>query len=221
MRVSRILGERLPKGTSKAERKARIEEVLTQVGLTTEVAGAKAGQLSGGQCQRVSFARSVIVPPSVLLCDEPTSALDASLAAGVLNLLQNLRRELGVAVIFVTHDLAAARFIGDRIAVMYLGEIVEIGPAAEVVDNPRHPYTKALLNSVPRAGEEPYKLTGEPASAIAVPTGCPFHPRCDQREAGCDSHKPELLTIANAAGHQVACVKDAVLPVAPTLPKAA
>jgi peptide/nickel transport system ATP-binding protein len=208
MTVSDILAERLRKTTGKAERQARIEAALAQVGLPAEIATAKAGQLSGGQCQRVSFARSVIVPPSVLLCDEPTSALDASLAAGVLNLLQNLRRELGMAVMFVTHDLSAARFIADRIAVMYLGEIVEIGPADEVVGDPVHPYTRALLRSVPRAGEVPYKLGGEPASAMAMPTGCPFHPRCADREANCHAHKPELRSVGIELTREVACVKD-------------
>jgi len=209
MTVSDILGDRLAKTIGKAERRARIEAALAQVGLSPEIATAKAGHLSGGQCQRVSFARSVIVPPAVLLCDEPTSALDASLAAGVLNLLQTLRRDLGMAVMFVTHDLAAARFIADRIAVMYLGEIVEIGPADEIVGNPVHPYTQALLNSIPRAGETPYRLAGEPASAMAVPSGCPFHTRCADREANCASHKPELRSVGVQLGRKVACVKDA------------
>jgi peptide/nickel transport system ATP-binding protein len=165
--------------------------------------------LSGGQRQRVAFARSTIVPPQLLLCDEPTSALDASLAAAVLNLLQHLRRQLGMAVMFVTHDLAAARFVADRVAVMYLGEIVEFGPADRVVESPSHPYTKALLSAVPRANVRPVRLKGEPASALAVPTGCAFHPRCEERIDACDSSKPVLQAVRLLERHEAACVHTA------------
>ena len=119
------------------------------------MASAKAASLSGGQRQRVALARATVVPPEVLLCDEPTSALDVSLAGTVLNLLGRLRRELGMAILFVTHDLAAARVVADRIAVMYLGRIVEIGDAEQVAHDPQHPYTKALLAAVPGAGRDP------------------------------------------------------------------
>jgi peptide/nickel transport system ATP-binding protein len=162
--------------------------------------------LSGGQRQRVAFARSTIVPPELLLCDEPTSALDASLAAAVLNLLQHLRRELGMAVMFVTHDLAAARFVADRVAVMYLGEIVEFGPAEEVVGAPSHPYTKALLSAVPRPDTRPVRLKGEPASPLAVPTGCAFHPRCGERVDRCESVKPVSQTVTLTTRHEASCV---------------
>src|SRR4029079_12199014 len=141
---------------------------------------------------RVALARAIIVPPRLLLCDEPTSALDASLAASVLNLLQELRRELGMAVMFVTHDLAAARFISDRIAVMYLGQIVEVAPTEELINNPQHPYTKALLAAVPTPGTEPVRLPGESASPLAIPTGCAFHPRCAERVERCASEEPGL-----------------------------
>ena len=206
--VGDILSDRLRDVPGKAERRQRVHDVLAQVGLPAEVASAKAGQLSGGQCQRVAFARSVIVAPPLLLCDEPTSALDASLAGVVLNLLQKLRRETGMAVMFVTHDLAVARFIADRIVVMYLGEVVESGPAEEVIGHPLHPYTKALLRSVPKAGEAPFRLQGEPASALAVPPGCAFHPRCSTREESCDRHKPELQAVAVSITRKVACVKE-------------
>jgi peptide/nickel transport system ATP-binding protein len=206
--VGDILNDRLRDVPDKAERRRRVQDALAQVGLPAEVANAKAGQLSGGQCQRVAFARSVIVPPPVLLCDEPTSALDASLAGVVLNLLQRLRREFGMAVMFVTHDLAVARFIADRIVVLYLGEVVESGPADEVVNHPFHPYTKALLRSVPKAGEAPFRLPGEPASALAVPSGCAFHPRCSAREESCDRRKPELEPVAVSITRKIACVKD-------------
>ena len=206
--VGDILSDRLRDVPDKAERRRRVQDALAQVGLPAEVANAKAGQLSGGQCQRVAFARSVIVPPPLLLCDEPTSALDASLAGVVLNLLQRLRREFGMAVMFVTHDLAVARFIADRIVVLYLGEVVESGPADEVVNHPFHPYTKALLRSVPKAGEAPFRLQGEPASALAVPSGCAFHPRCSAREESCDRRKPELEPVAVSITRKIACVKD-------------
>jgi peptide/nickel transport system ATP-binding protein len=204
--VGEIVGERLRKTTRRAERQRKVEAALQLVGLPPEVAGSKARSLSGGQRQRVAFARATIVPPSLLLCDEPTSALDASLAASVLNLLQHLRRELGMAVMFVTHDLAAARFVADRIAVMYLGDIVEIGQADEVVSNPSHPYTKALLSAVPRPGVAPVRLPGEPASPLAVPSGCAFHPRCDERIDGCDENVPFLTTVDGTSQRLVRCV---------------
>ena len=143
-------------------------EALTLVGLPEEVARAKPGQLSGGQRQRAAMARAIVVPPEILLCDEPTSALDVSLAATVLNLIGRLRRELGIAVLFVTHDLAAARVVADRIAVMYLGAVVECGPADLVAHDPVHPYTAALLQAVPEAGAVRVPLEGDPASALGA-----------------------------------------------------
>ncbi|PRC48116.1 peptide ABC transporter ATP-binding protein, partial [Mycobacterium sp. ITM-2017-0098] len=181
--------------TTRAERRERVALTLRQVGLPPDVAAVKASSLSGGQRQRVAMARAIIRPPSLLLCDEPTSALDASLAASVLNLLQTLRRELGMAMVFVTHDLAAARFISDRIAVMYLGQIVELAPTEELIGDPQHPYTKALLASVPRPGAQPVRLPGEPASAMAIPSGCAFHPRCPERVDRCDEEVPKLISI--------------------------
>jgi peptide/nickel transport system ATP-binding protein len=204
--VGEIVAERLKRQGTRAERSRRVEQALNLVGLPPEVAASKAGQLSGGQRQRVAFARSTIVPPSLLLCDEPTSALDASLAAAVLNLLQHLRRELGMAVMFVTHDLAAARFVADRIAVMYLGEIVEFGSAEEVVGFPQHPYTKSLLSAVPRPGKHPVKLRGEPASPLNVPSGCAFHPRCEERLNSCCSDKPTHRMLDITTKRSVACV---------------
>src|SRR5260370_1137587 len=134
-------------GLNAAARRQRVTDALAHVGLPAEVASARAGQLSGGQRQRVALARATVIPPEVLLCDEPTSALDVSLAAGVLNLIGRLRRELGMAVLFVTHDLSVARGVADRIAVMYLGRIVELGAADEIVARPRHPYTKAPVSA--------------------------------------------------------------------------
>jgi peptide/nickel transport system ATP-binding protein len=203
--VGEIVGERLLKTTSRAERRSRVDAALKLVGLPAEVAHTKAGSLSGGQRQRVAFARATIVPPKLLLCDEPTSALDASLAAAVLNLLQDLRRELGMAVMFVTHDLAAARFVADRIAVMYLGQIVELGPAEKVISNPEHPYTKALLSAVPRPGTHPVRLPGEPASPLAVPSGCSVHPRCSERVDDCSHEAPMLLSLDGTSTRMVSC----------------
>jgi peptide/nickel transport system ATP-binding protein len=124
----------------------------------------------------------------------------------VLNLLQDLRRELGIAVMFVTHDLAAARFISDRIAVMYLGQIVELAPTEELITNPQHPYTKALLAAVPRPGTEPVRLTGEPASPLAIPSGCAFHPRCDERVERCSTEVPTLFTTDGTSRPLASCL---------------
>jgi peptide/nickel transport system ATP-binding protein len=201
--VGELIGERLrSEGVRRAERKRRVLDALALVGLSAEVAEAKAAQLSGGQRQRVALARATIVPPEVLLCDEPTSALDVSLAATVLNLLGRIRRELGMAMLFVTHDLGAARVIADRIAVMYLGRIVEIGPADEIVSTPGHPYTRALLGAVPAAGVVRSPLDGEPASPLHPPDGCSFHPRCSIAVADCAVSSPPVLTIGR---RRVAC----------------
>jgi peptide/nickel transport system ATP-binding protein len=204
--VGEQIGERLRSAGIRGDaRTRRILEALTLVGLPDEVAKAKPAQLSGGQRQRVALARATVVPPEVLLCDEPTSALDVSLAATVLNLIGRLRRELGVAILFVTHDLAAARMVGDRIAVMYLGRIVEIGKADELCSSPIHPYTKALLDTVPEVGRVHVRLKGEPANPIEPPTGCPFHPRCPSVEPGCSSLDCSLESVGGAPGRQVAC----------------
>jgi peptide/nickel transport system ATP-binding protein len=206
MSVGEIVGERLLKTTNRTQRREQVEAALRQVGLPPDVANVKASSLSGGQRQRVAFARAIIVPPRLLLCDEPTSALDASLAASVLNLLQELRRKLGMAVMFVTHDLAAARFIADRIAVMYLGQIVELAPTESLIKNPKHPYTKALLAAVPSPGKEPVRLPGEPASPLAIPSGCAFHPRCRERVERCDSNVPNLLSTDDTTRHLASCL---------------
>jgi peptide/nickel transport system ATP-binding protein len=196
LKVGELIGERLAdEGLSRGARSARVDEALTLVGLPTEVANAKPMQLSGGQRQRVALARATVVPPEILLCDEPTSALDVSLAATVLNLIGRLRRELGMAVLFVTHDLAAARMVGDRIAVMYLGRIVEVGRADELCANPVHPYTRALLDTVPELGRVHVRLLGEPASPLDPPSGCEFHPRCPKAEEACATRTVTLEAV--------------------------
>jgi peptide/nickel transport system ATP-binding protein len=203
--VGELVGERLrAEGFHRKQRRARVEDALNLVGLPAEVYHAKAAQLSGGQRQRVALARATVVPPEVLLCDEPTSALDVSLAATVLNLLGRLRRELGMATLFVTHDLGAARVVADRIAVMYLGQIVEVGPADMITSSPVHPYTRALLSAVPGAGlDARTRLEGEPASPLDPPTGCAFHPRCPHVEPQCEIDGPVL--IKQPSGRRVAC----------------
>jgi peptide/nickel transport system ATP-binding protein len=205
--VGALIGERL-KGLPRAERRERVAAALAQVGLPPEVAGARAGQLSGGQCQRVALARAIAVPPRLLLCDEPTSALDVSLAASVVNLIGRLRRELGMAVVFVTHDLSVARIVADRIAVMYLGRIVELASAEDVVERPRHPYTKALVAAVPDFGAEPPALPGEPAGPLDPPAGCAFHPRCPVAEDVCadSAFDPRLIGLRDEPGRRLACV---------------
>jgi peptide/nickel transport system ATP-binding protein len=208
MTVGALIAERLRRQSMTAPaRRDRVREVLNHVGLNEHVAHAKAAQLSGGQRQRVALARATVIPPEVLLCDEPTSALDVSLAAVVLNLISRLRAELGMAVLFVTHDLAVARVVADRIAVMYLGRVVELGRAEEVVANPRHPYTKALVEAVPEPGRPAREvLPGEPASPLAPPPGCAFHPRCPVREPVCADPDFEPRLIRMGAESKVACI---------------
>ena len=215
MTVREVLHERLPRHTDRAEKERRSREILDRVGLPATVLDARPGELSGGQRQRVVLARATIVPPRVLLCDEPTSALDVSVAASVLNLINQMRRDLGIAVMFVTHDLAVARIVGDRIAVMYLGRIVEVGRAEDVIARPQHPYTRNLVAAVPRAGSTVEPLPGEPASALEPPTGCAFHPRCPVAVAECSSTVVGIqLTAVDGRSsadvtrrHEVACLR--------------
>ena len=178
--VGALIGERLRhESLHEAQKRDKVDEALTHVGLPVHVANAKAAELSGGQRQRVALARATVVPPEVLLCDEPTSALDVSLAAVVLNLIARLRAELGMAVLFVTHDLAVARVVADRIAVMYLGRLVEIGPAEDVVASPQHPYTKALVGAVPDVGRDARgaarraRQPAQPAPRLLLPPAVP------------------------------------------------
>ena len=204
--VGQLIDERLRAEVASAtDRRDRMQESLSLVGLPAEVADAKPRQLSGGQRQRAALARAIVVPPALLLCDEPTSALDVSLAANALNLIGRLRRELGMSVLFVTHDLAAARLVADRVAVMYLGRIVETGPAAELATAPTHPYTAALLAAVPEPGRSTAPLEGEPANPLFPPGGCAFHPRCPRATDRCRTEAPVTVTSAVDATRAVAC----------------
>lgn len=204
--VGELLSEQLVgRGLKRRARADLVEEALARVGLPRDTAHERPKRLSGGQRQRVALARATIVPPPILLCDEPTSSLDVSLAGVVLNLVADLRRQLGMAVIFVTHNLAVARLIGERIAVMYLGSIVELGSTSQVIGSPQHPYTKALLAAMPGPGRTPAVLRGEPASPIDPPTGCAYHPRCPEAAASCADTPPPVW---EHDGRVVACIHE-------------
>jgi peptide/nickel transport system ATP-binding protein len=210
--IGELISERLRgEPLNRHDKDERVRDALSLVGLPEEVARAKPAQLSGGQCQRAALARATVLPPGILLCDEPTSALDVSLAATVLNLIGRLRRELDMAVLFVTHDLAAARIVADRIAVMYLGQVVESGPSDQICSNPTHPYTKALLAAVPDRGLTAARVSGEPANPLDPPAGCAFHTRCPDRVAECEGTKQTLISIGpiGISDRLVACSRFA------------
>ncbi len=205
--VGELIGERLqPLRLSPAERADRIAHALAMVGLDRSAVDVRPRQLSGGQRQRAAFARAIVVPPKLLICDEPTSSLDVSLAAVVLNMIGRLRRELQLAVLFVTHDLAAARVVADRIAVMYLGQIVEEGPVDQVTAAPAHPYTKALIAAVPGLARVDTLARGDAGNPLAIPSGCPFHPRCPEAVDACRTTVPELLNLRGRADRSAACI---------------
>ena len=189
LQVGRILRDPLDvhrRGTVR-EREARVEELLDLVGLPGHISRALPGQLSGGQRQRVAVARALALEPELIVADEPTSALDVSVRAQVLNLLVDLRERLGLGMVFISHDIQTVRYLADRLAVLYLGRIVEEGPAAEVAAAPRHPYTRALLSATPSLLEvtERIVLTGPIPSATNPPTGCPFRTRCWKADEAC------------------------------------
>jgi oligopeptide/dipeptide ABC transporter ATP-binding protein len=201
-------------GGSRAEREKLAVEALERAGLSPArlFMDRFPHELSGGQRQRVAIAAALVLGPDLLLADEPVSMLDVSVRAGVLSLLDTLRRNGDMGILMITHDLSTAARFADRIAVMYLGRIVEHGPAAEVVRNPQHPYTKALLSVVPkrdpRERATPQILTGETPNPVDVPSGCRFHPRCPVAEERCRLEDPQLRLPAAAASpaHQAACL---------------
>ncbi|OFW71337.1 MAG: hypothetical protein A2Y55_05560 [Actinobacteria bacterium RBG_16_68_12] len=198
---------------SKDERAARVRDALERVELSPPelFLDRYSHELSGGQRQRVAIAAALVLEPHLLVADEPVSMLDVSVRAGVLQLLDELRRA-GLGILMITHDLATAARFADRIAVMYLGRIVEEGPAAEVVQNPQHPYTKALLSVVPprdpRVRRSPEILRGEAPDAVRIPSGCRFHPRCPIAVAACQENDPELRVprAASTGDHRAACI---------------
>lgn len=188
------------------EREAKVKELLQLVGLRPSHINRYPHEFSGGQRQRISIARAIALNPKLIICDEPVSALDVSIQAQILNLLKDLQEKLGLTYIFISHDLSVIEHICDRIAVMYLGKIVEIGTREEIFNHPQHPYTQALLGSIPSIGTGKKKmakiLTGEIPSPINPPPGCSFHPRCSHKIDRCSKEIPHL---EGNDTHQSAC----------------
>ncbi|HBS5981205.1 TPA: ABC transporter ATP-binding protein [Klebsiella variicola] len=186
----------------------RVAELLTQVGLRTQQASAKPSQLSGGQCQRAGIARALAIEPRLIVADECVAALDVSIQGQIVNLLMDLREKMGLAILFIAHDLAIVRRLCDRVAVMYLGRIVEEGPTETVFTRPLHPYTAALVSAIPEIDpDKPLPknlLGGEPPSPVAVPSGCAFHPRCPHAQVQCRTGEPPPTR--QIADHAYACV---------------
>ena len=193
---------------TKEERKETVNAMLDSVGIDPYInGGRRPREFSGGQCQRISIARSLVLKPKLLVCDEIVSALDVSVQAQILNLLEDLKVEHNLTLLFIAHDLAVVKNVSDRVAVMYLGRLCEIAPSDTLYEAPAHHYTAALLSSAvepdPDAVRTPVILAGEPPSPINPPSGCRFRTRCPRAESRCAEEVPEMREIA--AGHQVAC----------------
>ncbi len=209
MRVGRLIEEplRAHRLGDRRQRAARVERLLERVDLDPALRHRFPHELSGGQRQRVGIARALAPEPELVVADEPLSALDASVQAQIVELMGELKRQLGLTLLFVSHDLAVVERISDRVGVMYCGRLVEEAPAARIFTRPRHPYTVALLSAVPlpdpASGRRRIVLSGEPPGALAPPAGCAFHPRCPVASARCAAERPAL--VADADGHLVAC----------------
>ena len=212
MTVADIIGEPLDVHklySSKAERQEKILELMARVGLNSEHANRYAHEFSGGQRQRIGIARSLAMGPEFVVCDEPVSALDVSIQAQVINMFDELQEEMGLTYLFIAHDLLVVRHISDRIAVMYLGKMVELADAKEIYDHPLHPYTKSLMSSVPLPDPKKARenqrivLHGDIPSPLNAPSGCPFRTRCPHATPACAESMPEFREIAT--GHFVAC----------------
>ncbi len=208
--VRRTLADplRLHGVSDKAEVEARVADMMAKVGLRPEHADRYPHEFSGGQRQRIGIARALILKPKLVICDEPVSALDVSIRAQIINLLLQLKDELGLAYIMISHDLGVVEHVSDRVAVMYLGRIVEQGGWQEIFEDPRHPYTRALIAAIP----DPFQRTalgakakakGEIPSALNMPSGCPFHPRCPLKADRCVAERPMLEAVSPA--HYAAC----------------
>ena len=209
MRVRSIVGEgiEIHKLARGREKEARIAELLAMVGMSADAMDRLPHEFSGGQRQRIGIARALAVNPRFLVLDEPVSALDVSIQAQIINLLQDLQEKLKLTYLFIAHDLRVVEHISNRVAIMYLGKIVEIASRDEIYQNPRHPYTRALLSAIPSIDPahrpERIKLPGEMPSPMNPPSGCAFHPRCPYAKDVCDSVEPKLE--AGRGGHAVAC----------------
>ena len=196
---------------NKVEYKERVSELLNNVGLNPYMADRFPHEFSGGQRQRIGVARALSVDPKFIVCDEPVSALDVSIQAQIINLLEDLQDQFNLTYLFIAHDLSVVRHISDRVAVMYLGHMVEIADRSDIYVNPLHPYTSALLSAVPipdpviDAQRERVTLTGEVPSPLNPPTGCVFHPRCPMATDECSQVTPELREVE--PGHWAACIK--------------
>lgn len=210
MAIGQIVAEplRFHEKLSKQETEKRVKEMLELVHLPDGAYGKYPHEFSGGQQQRVGIARALITKPDFLVCDEAVSALDVSVQAQILNLLSSLKKELNLTCMFISHNLSVIRHVSDRVAVMYLGEIVELGTTEQIFKSPRHPYTKALLSAIPvvsntRVYGERVILEGDLPSPMDLPTGCKFHTRCPQAEEACRTCQQQLREIDK--GHYVAC----------------
>ena len=212
MTVSDIIGEPLDihkMYSSKAERHERILELMEHVGLNSEHAARYAHEFSGGQRQRIGIARALALNPEFIVCDEPVSALDVSIQAQVINMFDELQEQMGLTYLFIAHDILVVRHISDRIAVMYLGKMVELADAREIYDHPLHPYTKSLMSAVPQPDPKVARankrivLTGDIPSPLNAPSGCPFRTRCRYAKDACAESMPEFKEVEK--GHFVAC----------------
>ncbi len=190
---------------------ARVAELMKQVGLDPRFMQKYPHEFSGGQRQRIAIARALALQPKVIIADEPVSALDVSIQAQILNLLAQLVRDMGLSLIFIAHDLSVVKHISDRIAVMYLGKIVELGPATDVIERPCHPYTRALVSAIPTPDPDAERarqrimLPGDPPSPINPPAGCAFHPRCSHAQEKCQAAVPPLVPAGPS--REAACVR--------------
>ncbi len=191
------------------ERSTRILQLLELVGLKASHINRYPHEFSGGQRQRICIARAIALDPQLILCDEPVSALDVSIQAQILNLMKDLQEKLNLTYLFISHDLSVIEYFCDRVAVMYLGKIVEIAPRDELFRNPKHPYTQALIASIPQVGvgkkQMKKSLAGEVPSPINPPSGCTFHPRCPHRMPICDQKIPALISHDKNDSHKTAC----------------